>query len=35
VEEGLAEEVDADGNLVLRRADGSHMTIAAGDVTLR
>ena len=35
VEEGLAEDVDADGNLVLRRADGSRVTIAAGDVTLR
>ncbi|MGQ9572522.1 MAG: biotin--[acetyl-CoA-carboxylase] ligase [Dehalococcoidia bacterium] len=35
VEEGLAEDVDAEGNLVLRRADGSRVTIAAGDVTLR
>jgi BirA family biotin operon repressor/biotin-[acetyl-CoA-carboxylase] ligase len=35
VEEGLAEDVDSDGNLVLRRADGSRVTIAAGDVTLR
>ena len=35
VEEGLAEDVDSDGNLILRRADGSRATIAAGDVTLR
>lgn len=35
VEEGLAEDVDGDGNLVLRRADGSRVTIAAGDVSLR
>jgi BirA family biotin operon repressor/biotin-[acetyl-CoA-carboxylase] ligase len=35
VEEGLAEDVDSDGSLVLRRADGSRVTIAAGDVTLR
>ena len=35
VEEGLAEDVDIDGNLILRRADGSRVTIAAGDVTLR
>jgi len=35
VEEGLAEDVDSDGSLILRRADGSRVTIAAGDVTLR
>jgi len=35
VEEGLAEDVDADGSLILRRPDGSRVTIAAGDVTLR
>jgi biotin-(acetyl-CoA carboxylase) ligase len=35
VEEGLAEDVDADGGLVLRRSDGSRVTIAAGDVTLK
>jgi len=35
VEEGLAEDVDGDGSLILRRADGSRVTIAAGDVTLR
>lgn len=35
VEEGLAEDVDAEGSLILRRADGSRVTITAGDVTLR
>jgi len=35
VEEGLAEDVDNDGSLILRRPDGSRVTIAAGDVTLR
>ena len=35
VEEGLAEDVDAEGSLILRRADGSRVTIAAGEVTLR
>jgi len=35
VEEGLAEDVDSDGSLILRRPDGSRVTIAAGDVTLR
>jgi len=35
VEEGLAEDVDAEGSLILRRADGSRATIAAGEVTLR
>jgi len=35
VEEGLAEEVDAKGSLILRRADGSRLTIPAGEVTLR
>jgi len=35
IEEGVAEEVDGDGNLILRRSDGSVMIIAAGDVTLR
>jgi BirA family biotin operon repressor/biotin-[acetyl-CoA-carboxylase] ligase len=35
VEEGLAEDVDRDGNLILRRADGSRLAIAAGDVTLQ
>ena len=35
VEKGLAEDVDGDGSLILRRPDGSRVTIAAGDVTLR
>ena len=35
VEEGLAEDVDADGSLILRRPDGSRVTIVAGDVSLR
>jgi BirA family biotin operon repressor/biotin-[acetyl-CoA-carboxylase] ligase len=35
VEEGLAEDVDSDGSLILRRPDGSRVIIAAGDVTLR
>ena len=35
VEEGLAEDVDGDGSLILRRPDGSRVAIAAGDVTLR
>ncbi len=35
VEEGLAEDVDAEGSLILRRVDGSHVAISAGDVTLR
>jgi len=33
--EGLAEDVDADGSLLLRRRDGSLVTIVAGDVTLQ
>jgi len=35
VEEGYAESVDEQGNLMLRRPDGSLVTIVAGDVTLR
>ena len=35
VEEGLAEDVDAEGNLILRRADESRVTVVAGEVTLR
>ena len=35
VEEGTAEDVDADGSLILRRPDGTRVTIVAGDVTLR
>lgn len=32
---GLAEDVDAEGNLLLRTADGSLMTLEAGEVSLR
>ncbi|MBE0415966.1 MAG: biotin--[acetyl-CoA-carboxylase] ligase [Dehalococcoidia bacterium] len=35
VREGYAESVDEDGNLLLRCPDGSLVTIAAGDVTLK
>ncbi|GBD12798.1 Bifunctional ligase/repressor BirA [bacterium HR24] len=35
VEEGLAEDVDEEGRLLLRRRDGSRIAIEAGDVTLR
>jgi BirA family biotin operon repressor/biotin-[acetyl-CoA-carboxylase] ligase len=35
VEEGLAEDVDRNGDLVLRRADGSTVSLNAGEVTLR
>jgi len=34
-DEGLAEGVDADGALLLRRADGTLAHITVGDVTLR
>ena len=34
VEEGVAEDVDAEGNLLIRRDDGSLATVEAGDVTL-
>lgn len=34
-EEGTAEDVDADGSLIVRRVDGTTVAIAAGDVTLR
>jgi BirA family biotin operon repressor/biotin-[acetyl-CoA-carboxylase] ligase len=34
VEEGLAEDVDAEGNLLVRRDDGSLAVVEAGDVTL-
>ncbi|MGD0115502.1 MAG: biotin--[acetyl-CoA-carboxylase] ligase [Dehalococcoidia bacterium] len=34
VEEGVAEDVDTDGNLLLRRPDGSIAIISAADVTL-
>lgn len=35
VHEGLAEDVDTDGNLVLRYADGKRQTFEAGEVSLR
>ena len=35
VEEGLTVEVDREGSLVLERADGSRVTLPAGEVTLR
>ena len=35
IEEGIAKDVDADGALILRRADGSIVRLIAGDVTLR
>ena len=34
-EEGVAEGVDGEGNLLLRRADGTLVTLAAGEVTLQ
>ena len=35
VEEGVAVDADSDGSLILRRDDGSHIRIEAGEVTLR
>ena len=35
IEKGLAESVDEDGALLLRRSDGTLVRIMAGDVTLR
>ena len=35
VEEGIAEQVDDDGALLVRRADGSLARLLAGDITLR
>ncbi len=35
VYEGVAEDVDADGNLILRRPDGSTLVLEAGEVSLR
>jgi BirA family biotin operon repressor/biotin-[acetyl-CoA-carboxylase] ligase len=35
VEVGVAEDVEPDGTLVLRRRDGSHVRIEAGEVTLK
>ena len=35
VEEGFAEAVDSDGNLILRRSDGTVATLSGGDVTFQ
>jgi BirA family biotin operon repressor/biotin-[acetyl-CoA-carboxylase] ligase len=35
VQDGYAESVDEEGNLIIRRPDGRLITVAAGDVTLR
>ena len=35
VQEGVAEDVDGEGNLILRRADGCRITMEAGEVSLR
>jgi len=35
VEQGVAVDADSDGSLILRRDDGSHVRIEAGEVTLR
>ena len=35
IENGMAESVDSDGRLMLKRADGTLVKIVAGDVTLR
>jgi len=35
VEEGVAEDVDVLGELILRRSDGTRVTIPSGDVTLQ
>ena len=35
VEEGVAEDVDSEGNLLLRRADGTLVSLAAGEVTFQ
>ncbi len=35
VEEGVAEDVDSEGNLLLRRADGTLIALAAGEVTFQ
>lgn len=35
IEEGVAEDVDVLGELILRRPDGTRVTIPSGDVTLR
>ena len=35
IAEGVAVDADSDGSLIIRRDDGSHVRIEAGDVTLR
>ncbi|MFH1142004.1 MAG: biotin--[acetyl-CoA-carboxylase] ligase [Chloroflexota bacterium] len=35
LEEGVAEDVDSEGNLLLRRADGTLVALAAGEVTFQ
>jgi BirA family biotin operon repressor/biotin-[acetyl-CoA-carboxylase] ligase len=35
LEEGVAVDADSDGSLILRRDDGSHVRVEAGEVTLR
>ena len=35
IDEGVAVDADSDGSLILRRNDGSHVRIEAGEVTLR
>lgn len=35
VEEGVADDADVEGNLVLTRADGTRVTLVAGEVTLQ
>ena len=34
-QEGVAVDADSDGSLIIRRDDGSHVRVAAGEVTLR
>jgi BirA family biotin operon repressor/biotin-[acetyl-CoA-carboxylase] ligase len=35
IERGMAEDVDPNGNLILRRFDGSAVTLSAGEITLQ
>ena len=35
LEQGIAQRVDSVGNLVVQRADGSMVTLSAGDVTFQ
>jgi BirA family biotin operon repressor/biotin-[acetyl-CoA-carboxylase] ligase len=35
IDEGVAVDADSDGSLILRRDDGSHVRVEAGEVTLR